>query len=962
MFLAAASCLAAQQPQILTANHPYLPGVVAIATASNEVEVAVVVSGRNGQPLSGLTRSDFRLFRDGKAERITALRAVGPVPASAKHAVTGQNAAFPRTARSEPQTVALLFDDNSMNDRAMQRARRAARQMIANALASRTRIGIFTVSGLDTVPFTNAAAQLTAGLAALRAHPRMTPENANQGIIPLSPYLAYMVARDPLGDSGYLQIVAHRLLAAGACHKPTDCDFMALDMARAVVDQATLAGHNTLDALLSVIARLGRQPGRRMLLMTSAGFLSAHLAAAQDEVSDAALRAEVVINTLDAKGLAVNLAKPDLSQTTLTLEAPQAMNAVLSGLAVATGGRFVQNTNDLAAGLQRLLTPRAHYVLSFVPAAMPSDGKFHKLAVTADRPHVHLSARPGYFDPQFSILPLPSAAQQSLAAAVRATSTPRRFAVTVSSKLTQVKKAVSALSVDVHVDAARLPFRDRHGRHRENLTLITAVFGPAGKFVVGQEGRVVLALNPATLDKFRQKGLDVRIALDLPPGHYRLREVVREGNRGRITALDHSITVPGIAPEPRSPSPQAPPPPQPLARMHMQAIAMVPLIPPLALSGAWASVHLPDQPLGIAAHDGVLWVCGAHEMIARSSDGGRTWKLLHENKSGEMLFAFAFPMPAKIQAYGTRGRRLVSTDGGVHWHDHENDPRVTITRLRFANPGVGYALTPTGFGRTEDGGAHWQFWSDLNRPLYGSSLAVRGPLSAAVIRGDSEVEWTTDGGAHWTRDNFHNRFTWAAVRVSGPSFELLGMENATGSDVTARLDNGHWNVNTALALDESNCNSQGCLIEGGWVDIRGTHTKVWSEPKDAAEPLTTAWADVGATFCRVSDHLRCRLGEQPWQPPAIGHTITRQVSLLHGKVPTPEELDRTQRRPGCVVLQALIGKDGAIRDVLVASAPSIGLAKAAVAAVRQWHFQAAATLGNTRAVTAQIVILFYIPA
>lgn len=375
------------------------------------------------------------------------------------------------------------------------------------------------------------------------------------------------------------------------------------------------------------------------------------------------------------------------------------------------------------------------------------------------------------------------------------------------------------------------------------------------------------------------------------------------------------------------------------------------------LSQVWTTVGLPDTPLGIAVHDGAFWVCGANEMIARSSDGGRTWTLLHQRKHGEMLFALVFPTADAIQVYGTRGRRLVSTDGGAHWQEKWNKPRVTITSAQFATPDVGYALTPVGFGRTSDGGNHWKFWSDPNQPLYGAALAVHDSLRAAVLRGDDEVEVTSDGGRHWDRFELKN-YSWSALRVSGPTFEVWGMRAPNHQRVTATLAGSRLRLHFALSLDESDCTQQGCLIAGGWLDTEGAAARAWSEPLDSSDPLTTAWAAAGAVFCRVSDTLRCRTGRTPWRPPESKQASVGNTSPLLSSVPVPDNLDRTQLHPGCVVLKVLIAPGGRVRSAVLVSAPSVGLAKTVEAAVRRFRFPTLKVATNGPGIETKVVVFF----
>ena len=59
-----------EQAQITVSSRPYFPGPV-LHVRANEVPVHVVVRDRDGKPVSGLSANDFRLYDDGKPQRIS---------------------------------------------------------------------------------------------------------------------------------------------------------------------------------------------------------------------------------------------------------------------------------------------------------------------------------------------------------------------------------------------------------------------------------------------------------------------------------------------------------------------------------------------------------------------------------------------------------------------------------------------------------------------------------------------------------------------------------------------------------------------------------------------------------------------------------------------------------------------------------------------------------------------------
>jgi TonB family protein len=83
------------------------------------------------------------------------------------------------------------------------------------------------------------------------------------------------------------------------------------------------------------------------------------------------------------------------------------------------------------------------------------------------------------------------------------------------------------------------------------------------------------------------------------------------------------------------------------------------------------------------------------------------------------------------------------------------------------------------------------------------------------------------------------------------------------------------------------------------------------------------------------------------------------TKMLLNKVQPEYPLDARQARiSGTVVLHALIGHDGSIRDLRVLEAPSASLAAASLAAVSQWKFRPYLLNGNPVEVDTTIAVIF----
>src|SRR6185437_3808513 len=161
-----------------------------------------------------------------------------------------------------------------------------------------------------------------------------------------------------------------------------------------------------------------RQPGNRLLVLASDGFLSEGpaLEQQQEHIVSAALHAGIVIDALDAKGVYTTgpgrpLAEQDDMGTlplavyvfneTRKLPEQQELRQAMANFTQSTGGLFFKDNNDLTLGFERLgMMPEVTYHLAFSAGDVPQDGKFHKLAVAlTPRSPDAVQARAGYFAP-----------------------------------------------------------------------------------------------------------------------------------------------------------------------------------------------------------------------------------------------------------------------------------------------------------------------------------------------------------------------------------------------------------------------------------------------------------------------------------------------------------------------------------------------------------------------------------
>ena len=290
----------------------------------------------------------------------------------------------------------------------------------------------------------------------------------------------------------------------------------------------------TLDAIEGLIRRLGEMRGQRVLLVASSGFLTHDVGPERERVIDLAIRSNVTINTIDARGLEVS------SSTERA-----AVTDTLSILAQGTGGQYFHNSNDLVTGFHDLSEPtNTVYMMGFSPSETKQDGTYHTLKVKLTSPAGRdVFARPGYYVPAGT----PPAVegrfrklQQYAKLGSDLSEIPIEVRYTASSSGLETRE----LAVGVHVDTNSCPFEKSSGRQKERLIFVAALYNGSGQFVAGVEGILSLNLKRESWEGLQRGGLNVVLPLRALPGSYQLRQVVQEAVGGHLSATTRSVSIP----------------------------------------------------------------------------------------------------------------------------------------------------------------------------------------------------------------------------------------------------------------------------------------------------------------------------------------------------------------------------------------------------------------------------------
>lgn len=528
----------------------------------NLVLVRVVVRDQIGKVVENLHQEDFALF-DGRKPQVVAFFNVETpaskiMPVTTAANTTGAPGDTPTSALpAMPQRfVTILYDDVHMNLEDTVTVRDATTRLFG-ALAPTDRVGIFTTSGQQTQDFTSDHEALKQSLNGIVPR-NMSGLDTGSNCPDVSYYQADLIQNR--SDTQALEV---------ATAETIDCAFngdqtqsrvarsMALAAAAQILGRGDAESEFVYRHIEDAMRRLAAMPGQRVMVFVSPGFILSQLFSDEFDIIDRATRTNIIIDTIDARGLYTpdvmgDIANPPRGSYRVAgpkalyrTSAQTAQSQILDDLAASTGGTYFHNRNDLDEGLrQAVAAPPVSYVLGFSPQNLKLNGSYHtlKVALTGKQKY-NVQARRGYFAPRKARDPAETA-KQEIQEAIFSQDEVRDLAVDLQTQFFKPDAAQAKLSVLAHVDLKSLQFRKADGRNHDNLTLATAIFDDNGNFVTGGEKIVEMRLLDSTLERLGRSGISVKSSFDVKPGSYLVRLVVRDAEGELMAAKNGAVVIP----------------------------------------------------------------------------------------------------------------------------------------------------------------------------------------------------------------------------------------------------------------------------------------------------------------------------------------------------------------------------------------------------------------------------------
>jgi VWFA-related protein len=515
-------------------------------TGINTVRVDVIVTDRQGNPVTDLTLADFEISEDGKPQKADTFRLIKidatTQPSYTSRAIRTRNDEETAAADENSRIFTIFLDDYHVRKETSMAVKKPVVDFIANQLAPGDLLGVmYPLTPIDAV----------------------VVNRNHQGVInTVEKFMGRKYEYEPIND-----------VERGYVYKLTP---QSIEMIRRQV---------SLTAIRGVCTKLGSlREGRKSLILVSEGYTSllppqlrsdlpggiaapgdltrdpfaaennlmedrARFSADTDmmtelrDVFDACNRNNTSIYAVDPRGLSAG--EFDLSTNISMRTSQDYLNASLNTLrelADNTDGRAIVNRNDLGRAMTQIVRDQsAYYLVGYTSTQAPQDGKFHEIRVRVKRPGVQVRARKGYW-------------------AYTAEDVKRALAGPKAGPPPAVTKALSAIAPMTNRRYVRTWIgNDKGDGGKTRLTLLWEPLPPTPGVRRDEPRRVtVLATSPGGDIIYRGRvpgelaaaGSGGSISFDAPPGKLDVRLTIEGDGTGTLDVEDRTLDVPDLtAPE-----------------------------------------------------------------------------------------------------------------------------------------------------------------------------------------------------------------------------------------------------------------------------------------------------------------------------------------------------------------------------------------------------------------------------
>jgi VWFA-related protein len=511
------------------------------------IVTTVTVKGRDGRPVEGLTAGDFVITEDGQPQDIAFVEfqrlatepapaldpntavSLGTAPAAAPGVapVTQPQFAPPPAGDSRYRDKRLLiiyFDLSSMPLGDQLRAYQAAIKYVTSQMTTSDLLAVMTYEG--------GAVRINQDFTADRAAVRAAID-------------LLMYGEDKDGDGVRDEPDQSSAFGQG------DAEFNIFNTDR------------QLAALQTAVTMLRPFPEQKTLVYFGSGLrLNGNDNTAQlRATTNAAVRSNVTINPVDARGLVASAPLGDATQRSPGGQAmftgQLAMNVqnqfqrsqdTLYALAKDTGGTATFDNNDLSAGIvQAAQAVTSYYIIGFYSTHTASDGKFRRIQVSlAGGRDGELAYRAGYYaDKEWAKLNGIERERQ-LEEALMLENPVTDITIAMELNYFQLNRAEYFVPVHVKIPGSELALARRRGAQRSLLDFIGEVKDNYGITIQNVRDKLDIPISDRTAAELAARPIQYETGFTLLPGQYVIKFLARDAEAGRLGTYQTSFTIPNL--------------------------------------------------------------------------------------------------------------------------------------------------------------------------------------------------------------------------------------------------------------------------------------------------------------------------------------------------------------------------------------------------------------------------------
>jgi VWFA-related protein len=534
------------------------------------VLIPTVVTDKSGNHITGLKREDFTVLENGSEQEITTFEEVSSTPnrflrPDVPNEFSNSVAADPSSRRIT--LIMLDLINTRFADQAT--AREDLLKYLTQSVDVREPTALYTLdrTGIHVIhDFTTDPRILVAALHEVNGDPDQLVDSPSDS--------ADSAAGGSPGGGGGSHGSGGGHISKGSVHKEaSNLQSMMHDAEGNFRSfEQRLAIQYTLEAMQQVAQALGGYPGRKSLIWASGGFpftVSGSMGIAPagretladvlpmyERTWDLLNNAQISLYPVDVKGLRVvgmpsaatsggsSMRNPSHSFSHASSRQMDTQ-ATFQTFASMTGGRAYYNSNDLVKGFRDAVNDSSeYYMLGYYLDHSNTKSGWRKLSVKVNRDHIEVRARDGFFVTNATVDPETtrnSDISSALQSPLDYTSLSLLAHWTKTEPAQEPGKRRAIYQIHVSPDARVINEADNNHVVLDFVAQAIASDGKAASQPVGQ--KVDVHLTSDKLKAIRDQGVLYNGALELPPGEYTVRFVVRDDLSGRTGSVSGPLKV-----------------------------------------------------------------------------------------------------------------------------------------------------------------------------------------------------------------------------------------------------------------------------------------------------------------------------------------------------------------------------------------------------------------------------------